>query len=271
MRDLLVHALRYQEREPAVAYAAALAARMHAALTAVHVPPGMPVLPAYDVGTVLVQYAEFLEEELRGAREAEPAFMAWASSLGVVHPRWLVSSGHVANVLQYVGNWHDLLVLGADPADPWGAPAGLAEIVLTSGLPCLVVPAGVQAGQGLCERIVIAWNASSEAIRALHAALPLLQRASAVTLLVGEPKPSDRPLPEFRLGDWLQRHDLAPERVRLDPTQDAGEAILREVAQRGADLVVMGAYGRTRLAEWVLGGVTRHMLRHSPVPVFMRH
>jgi hypothetical protein len=76
--------------------------------------------------------------------------------------------------LHYTGNWHDLLVLARDDADPWAAPAGLAATVLQVDLPCLVVPPGKE--QLALDCIAVAWNGSIEAIRALHGALPLLIR-----------------------------------------------------------------------------------------------
>lgn len=270
MRDVLVHVLDHTRHEPALTYAAALAARWRATLTAVNVPPGLPVPPMYDAAFALVEYAS-VQEELERARAAGPDVLAWASSLGVPHPRWVVSSGLPANVLRYMGHWHDLLVLGANPAEPWGTPGGLAELVLTAGVPCIVVPADCTADDPNCERVVIAWNGSAEAIRALHDALPLLERARRITVVAGEERKPDRPLPDFDLADWAARHQLEYELRRIAADADPAHVILSTAFAAEADLIVMGAYGRTRLAEWMLGGVTRELLHRSRVPLFMRH
>lgn len=271
MHDVLVHVRDYRVREPAAAYAATLAAHLRANLTAVHVPPAMPLLPGYDVSGVLAHYADFLEDEMAKARLAGPGFLAWAASMGAQHPRWTVSAGPLAGIVRYMAHWHDVLVLGADPGDPWGTPGALAELVLGARVPCIVVPSDAPAADARCARILVAWNGSAEAIRALHAALPLLQQAERITVLKGAPKASDRPLPEFDLDDWFARHALAPEGRTPVSDADAGRAILEAAYATEAQLIVMGAYGRTRLSEWVLGGVTRDLLRHSRVPLFMRH
>lgn len=271
MHDVLVHVRDYRVREPAAAYAATLAAHLRANLTAVHVPPAMPLLPSYDVSGVLAQYADFLDDEVAKARVAGQGFLAWAASMGAQHPRWTVSAGPLAGVVPYMAHWHDVLVLGADRDHAWGSPGALAELVLGAGVPCIVVPPDAPAADARCARILVAWNGSAEAIRALHAALPLLQQAEQVTVVSGTPKGGDRPLPEFDLADWFARHALVPERRALAPGSDPGRAILEAAYATRAQLIVMGAYGRTRLSEWVLGGVTRDLLRHSRVPLFMRH
>ena len=79
--------------------------------------------------------------------------------------------------------------------------------------------------------------------------------------------------PRFDLTRFLERHGVVAEWVELDETSSdsAGEALVQEALSVQADLLVMGAFGRSRLSEWVLGGTTRHMLMHSPMPVLMRH
>ncbi|RZA10531.1 MAG: universal stress protein, partial [Lysobacteraceae bacterium] len=186
MHDVLVHAVGYRERDPTAAYAVRLAASLRAWLTAVHVPPAMPVVPDYDMTPVIAEYAAWVERETRDATAAAPEFESWAASMGVPNARWVVADGQVAAVLRQAGRWHDLLVIGGGGKDAWESEAGVAELVLSSGLPCLVVPRTAADGELPHACIAVAWNGSAEAIGALHAALPLLRFAGRVVMLSGK-------------------------------------------------------------------------------------
>lgn len=270
--DLLVRAVRHVEWDPGVIFAARLAGQLRTGLTAnCVVQGGIPPVWEYDAGLLLAEYAAALEEQVAAASSVAPAFEAWAESMGAVYPRWLVTQGHVGDSLQYTGNWHDLLVLARDDADPWGSPAGLAAIVLQVDLPCLVVTAGKE--QLGLDCIAVAWNGSIEAIRALHDSLPLLRRAKRIVVLAGKRKTLLPPVlvPEFPLESWFRRHELAVEYDVLDDEADKGASIHDAARGAYADLLVMGAYGRSRFAERVLGGVTRYMLQQHDLPLLIRH
>lgn len=270
--DLLVRAARHAEWDPGVIFAARLAGQLRTGLTATYVVQGgIPPVWEYDSGLLLAEYAAAIEEQATAAKGAAPTFEAWAESMGAVFPQWLVTQGHVGDVLRYTGNWHDLLVLARDDADPWGAPAGLATIALQVDLPCLVVPPGKE--QLGLDCIAVAWNGSIEAIRALHGALPLLRRAKRIVVLKGRRKALLPPVlvPEFPLESWFRRHELAVEFELLDEEADKGASIHEAARAAYADLLVMGAYGRSRFAERVLGGVTRYMLQQDDLPLLIRH
>lgn len=270
--DLLVRASRYPDWEPGVVFATRLAGQLRTGLTAVHVVQGsIPPVWDYDASVILAEYVRAIDEQVSLARSAGPLFEAWAESMGAVFPQWLVTHGHVGDVLRYTGNWHDLIVLARDDEDPWGTPGALASITLQVGRPCLVVPPGQQELKLDC--IAIAWNGSIEAIRALHGSLPLLRRARRLVLLMGSHRAGvpQLPAPEFALEAWFKRHDLAVDFELLDEDADEGGPIHDAARAAYADLLVMGAYGRSRFAERVLGGVTRYMLQKSDLPLLMRH
>ena len=271
MHDILVHAVGYRDRDPAVMYAAHLAASQRATVTALYVPPAMPALPDYDVTSVVAAYAEWIQHEGLAAREAAPAFEAWAASLGAAHARWEVADGDVSVLLRHAGHWHDVLVLGVGGQDSWQSEAGAAQLVLTTGLPCIVVPQAAGGREAPNECIAVAWNGSIEAIGALHTALPLLQAAQRVVILSGTQRPAAAGLMRFDLDAWAEQHGVGIEYLMLDAGEDVGPALLEAEQEVAADLLVAGAYGRPRLAEWVLGGVTRHLLRHSTLPMLLRH
>jgi nucleotide-binding universal stress UspA family protein len=270
--DLLVRATRYSDWDPGVVFAARLAGQLRGSLTAMNVvQAGIPPVWEYNTGVLLAEYVAALEEQLAAARRAAPAFEAWAQSMGAAFPRWLVTAGHIGDALRYAGNWHDLVVLARDDADPWSNPAGLASIALHVDRPCLVVPPGRE--QLDLECIAVAWNNSIEAIRAIHGALPLLRRAKRIVMLMGKPKTAQSALglPEFEMEAWCRRHELAIEFQVLDDNADQGGPIHEAARAAYAGLLVMGAYGRTRFAERILGGVTRYMLRQADLPLLLRH
>lgn len=271
MHDVLVHAVGYRERDPTVAYAARMAASLRASLTAVYVPPVMPAAPDYDMASVVTEYAAWVAGETRDAAAAAPEFEAWATSLGVPHARWVVADGPVAVVLRHAGRWNDLLVMGGGGKDAWESEAGVAELVLATGLPCLVVPRVAADVELPHACIAVAWNGSAQAISALHAALPLLRFAGRVVMLSGKASVPAAGVVPFDLDGWAARHDLRIEYLMLDDSRDIGATLLDAAAEVSADLLVAGAYGRSRLAEWALGGVTRHLIRHSTVPLLLCH
>jgi nucleotide-binding universal stress UspA family protein len=144
---------------------------------------------------------------------------------------------------------------------------------MASHLPAIVVPANVREAKLDC--VALAWNGAPEAVRAIHAALPLLKRAARVVLLRGEQRNAFLDItwkPPFEIDTHLRRHGIAFDERNIGADDEhAGEAILEAAGKVDASLVVMGAYGRTRFSEWALGGATRHVLHHTRVPVFMRH
>jgi nucleotide-binding universal stress UspA family protein len=124
-------------------------------------------------------------------------------------------------------------------------------------------------------RAVIAWDGSREAARAAGDAVPLLQLAEDIVVLVVDPQQarsrfSDQPGAD--LTRYLTRHGI---RARLKPvtsgSRGIAEVILGQAGEEGTDLLVMGGYGHSRFREMMLGGVTRHMLEHTTVPVLFAH
>jgi nucleotide-binding universal stress UspA family protein len=122
---------------------------------------------------------------------------------------------------------------------------------------------------------MVAWNASREAARAIGDAMPLLERAKAVTVASVNARPDARGHgedPGADIGAHLARHGVRVDVTRLEARDiDVPNAILSHLADAGSDLLVMGCYGHSRLREMVLGGVTRTILREMTVPVLMAH
>lgn len=172
--------------------------------------------------------------------------------------------------------YSDLFVLATPSAA--GENAALAmrllEGVLFAGAaPALATPAEVNPDIKLGDRIAVAWDARREAARAAHSARPLLAEASSIDALTvkhfwgAEPY---GPVPGVAFTQWLSRHGVSPELRELEGS-DVADVILADLAERDRDVLVMGAYGHSRLREALFGGVTETLLKQSPVPLFMAH
>jgi nucleotide-binding universal stress UspA family protein len=170
----------------------------------------------------------------------------------------------------------DLIIAGQTDPDWEASPlADVAEhLALGSGRPVLVVPyVGRYAQVG--RNVVIAWKASRESARAVFDALPILQQAEQVQVLEIDERGGSRrggASVDSTIAIALARHGIKPT-VRTSTAGDisVGDEILSRLADMGADLLVMGAYGHSRMRELMFGGVTRHIARHMTVPTLFSH
>ncbi|KFI08506.1 universal stress protein [Massilia sp. BSC265] len=231
--------------------------------------PGVsePIVPAIPVDTGPAR---------KQCMAALAAFEAQARRLGVQTVETRLVEEEPGLALAQHGLCSDLVVVGQTRGGG-NAPAAWQDfpewVMLNSPVPVLVVPArGEFATVGT--RVAVAWNGSSEARRAIGTALPVLRKADKVHLVMVD---ADRKLieadagPGADMGLYLMRHGVNVE-VDVDITGgDTGAALVGASVDCGADLVVMGAYGRSRLREMLMGGATRAMLESMRVPVWMAH
>ncbi|ACA17674.1 UspA domain protein [Methylobacterium sp. 4-46] len=165
----------------------------------------------------------------------------------------------------------DLLVVGRHGAEDGDhGPLGVAPgpLLMEAGRPVLVVPPGPTRLRA--DRAVVAWKDAPEARRAVSAALPLLARASEVLVLGVEPEVEAKGLAD--VADFLVRHGVkASSRLIPESGIRPGEALLANAAAFRADLLVMGAYGHSRLREWLFGGATRTILQTTTTCCLMSH
>lgn len=211
------------------------------------------------------------------AAAAGAAFDAIArrEGLGSVEVRRL--NGDPVLGLATSARYADLLVLGQADAETVDGPEQRDfpdHALLAAGRPTLMIPyAGTFPVFG--EHAVVAWSATRESTRAVTDALPLLKRAKRVTVIVGDANPGyggHGAAPGSDIALYLARHGVKVE-VSLERTAglDVGSLLLSRISDLGADLLVMGAYGHSRLRELVMGGVTRTILKEMTVPVLMSH
>jgi nucleotide-binding universal stress UspA family protein len=183
--------------------------------------------------------------------------------------QWLRQTGDEAYWVREYGRAADLLVIG-HPADEQGVSIDTIEAALVgTGRPVLIVPAAPLVS--LPETIVIAWKAAPESARAVTAAMPLLSKAKRVLIVTVAEEEGLSDEEGARLMTSLAWHGLNASTRHLRPDRlGAADTLLAAAAEENA-LVVMGAYGHSRLREWIFGGFTEHVLRGAAVPVLMMH
>lgn len=272
-QDILVNVDNAKQAKPRLDVAAALATKHRAHLTGVYVRrvPRVPDFVRAQYGGVLNE----LQQEYLGKaqEEAQALFQRAVEAHGVTEHDWRTVDGDLIDVMATHTRYVDLAVVGqAEAADEERSLPD--HLVLDAGRPVLVVPS-VGEYPVLGERVVVAWDASREATRAVNDAMPILRQAKKVVVLTinAAPTPNghgEEPGADIAL--HLARHGVQVE-VQQEVARDmgVGEVLLSRLADDDADLLVMGAYGRSRMRELILGGATRHVLQHMTVPVLMSH
>lgn len=278
IKDLVVYVAAEDERRrsPATDYAISLAAKMQAHVTGV----APSYVPALSAGLEVQLPADFVaEQQARAdatALESLRRFEEEARRADVFCQHEALRGGPAdfADAFARRARTADCAVLPQDPRNGSRLIASLIEAVLfDSGRPALVVPY-IHRGEAKLDRIMIAWNGGRQAARAVHDAMPLLQRSKSikvVTVVTSRPQ-AENAVPGADLATHLARHGLNVEIETLDAREiGIAAAMLSYVADSGIDLVVMGAYAHSRLRHLVLGGATSGMLESMTVPAFMSH
>jgi nucleotide-binding universal stress UspA family protein len=257
--------------------AAALAYRCGAHLIGIH---GMSCNPAEHPSDSFARGKEAIDRVFARLRLAEEQkalavgrlFAALSQKQGVSAEFRMMRSPRADDDAVLNSLHCDLVVIGHP--DPPGLPKGWSpeRLLLASGVPVLIIPDGWES-ETIGNNILVGWNASREARRAMADAMPFLSTAQSVTVLVVDPaKRADKhgAEPGADIALYLARHG-----VQVDVEQTTsdgspiGEVILSRAVDRGMDLIVIGAYSHARWAEIIFGGVTRTLLTQMPVPVLV--
>ena len=270
--DILAHVRRLDGESLAASVAFALAQRLGAHVSGLYVAPfGSMAYSTLETVVFQVQEADQLYGEAIAQRGA------WEQRLAAnnVSGEWLVAQGEPVEAICHAARWCDLIVaerpqLQADAPVGWGT---VSRTVFGAGVPVVVVPPAAKTA-GIGGRIVVAWNHSREGARAVHGALPLLRLAQQVVVLDGSEQEGlvgARHLPSLDLNAYFARHGVTAEFRTFAAKSDYGAGILAAAHELSADLIVMGAWGHSRISELVLGGATRHLFQHSDLPLFVAH
>ncbi len=186
----------------------------------------------------------------------------------------IASAAGVGRTVAMQARFSDVAIVGM----PYREASAHEDSLVLEGLlfeadcPTIVVPEGAHAGPPDC--IVIGWNESAQAMRAVRAALPLLQAAKTVHIAIIDPPTTgpERSDPGGALAVYLSRHGVRSDiQVMTCQGYKVSERLSQHVTETGASMLVMGGYGHSRFREAVLGGATREMLQDSKVPVLMAH
>jgi nucleotide-binding universal stress UspA family protein len=275
-KTILLHVNDEQRVASLVDAASRLATRFEAHLIGLYVLPPVPTYGATSFGASMIRsgLAAFKQE----AERVQAAFEAACRGRPFVAEWRLVDPKHqgVAETVMDHGRSADL-VIASQRRREWDMSLVLDvpdRLVLETGRPVLVVPTAGRI-EDVGRRITLAWNGKRESARAAFDALPLLKAAQSVRVAWYNPQAEGGTagdLPTIEIAAALARHGVKCE-AKSSVASDikVGDAILSSLTDDSCDLLVMGAYGHSRMRELVFGGATRHILEHMTVPVLMSH
>jgi nucleotide-binding universal stress UspA family protein len=275
VKDIVVNLTGAAPQEFAADYAVSLARMFGAHIAGV----GFiyePVIPGTVLGGIPTDLIEAQREEnTKAAKAATGRFEAAATRAGLsAEVRILDASvAGAADLFGRIARRFDLAVVGqARPKEGATEELLIEGALFESGRPVVVVPF-VQTRAVTLERVLVCWDGSRPATRAIADALPFLQRAKAIDIVaVSGERGKGGELAGTNMARHLARHGLQVELKRVSAGNvDVPSAIRSHAAETGADFMVMGGYGHSRLREFILGGVTRTVLTSSTIPVLMSH
>ena len=275
IKDLVVNLTVGESRGPAGDYAVSVAEAFGAHVAAIAFAHD-PVVPPTLMGGIPADFIESQRAEAEAAASAAIARFEEAARRAGVSAESRLLAASIAEASDQFGRMarrFDLAVVGQ--AEPGKAMADelIGETALfEAGRPVLFVPYIEKAGLKL-GKMLVCWDGSRAAARAANDAMPFLARAGTIQVLVvaGERGKSDE-IPGADIGHHLARHGLKVDVKRIVATEsDVANTILSYAADTGADFIVMGGYGHSRLREFILGGVTRGILEAMTVPTLMSH
>lgn len=279
IRTILVHLDSAKQTQARVATAAELALRHEAHLIGV-APTGRVVVPMESAA--VLGLGAYEESAMRLFRDRAQAcvddFERQVRRLGVPRNESRVVIGDASTVMANAAKHADLTIVSRlDPGEVRAEQSAQMphDVLLQSGRPLLVLPYAGEWMLAPALRVLVGWNASREAARAMHDALPFMKSAANVEVAVFETRDDffidHGQVPGADIGLWLARHGVKVEVKHVPAKVAAGEALLSRAADIDADLIVAGGYGHSRLRQSILGGVTRTLLGSSTVPVLLSH
>lgn len=191
-----------------------------------------------------------------------------AADAGAIAFTWREVQGNFADQVVQAALLSDLVVFGPlSERDKPGLTEAFEAALLGTGRPVLLTAQAP--AKNLARRVVIGWNGSKCCAHSVIEALPYLEKAETVEILTIGNHPANE---SADLGEYLKFHHITAQQRIVDPgTRTVGEALLEAAAASGASMLVLGGYGHTRLREMFAGGVTRHVVSHADIPLFLVH
>jgi nucleotide-binding universal stress UspA family protein len=235
-----------------------------------------PVIPGTVMGGIPPEIIESQRSESnKKASTAVSRFEQAVKRTGVSGETRTISASisGAADQIGRIGRRFDLVIVG-QPERQKSLPDEVVDegVLFESGRPVIFVPF-IQKGGMKLDRIMVCWDGSRAAARAVADAMPFLKKAKQVEVVIVADKPGKKDeIPGADLGQHLARHGLKVDVKRItSPEIDVPSTILSYAADSSADMIVMGGYGHSRLREFILGGATRGLLEAMTVPVLMSH
>jgi nucleotide-binding universal stress UspA family protein len=275
VKDIIVN-LSVTKNDSAVAnYAASVAAALQAHLTGVAFVYD-PIVPISDGGYIPAEIIETQRADNEAAAEsAIKSFTAATERAGIsAEPLTLSASlAGAADRLARLARCFDLAIVGQGQSEMSTMEQIIGEAVLfDSGRPMIMVPY-IQKAPFKIENVMICWDGSRAAARAAADAIPILGKSGRVEIVVvTDERGKQYDIAGADIGQHLARHGFKVEVNRLPGGNiDVADVLLSHTADSGADFMVIGGYGHSRLREFVLGGVTRSIFQSMTVPVLLSH
>jgi len=274
-KDIVVNISGRGPRDFAADYATSIAATFGAHVAGISF-LYEPVIPDGTLGGIPVDLIELQREEnSKVANAAVSRFEAGVKKAGISAETRILDAtfGGAATLFAQIARRFDLAVVGQAQREGGASDELMVEGALfESGRPLVVVPYIQKRGLTL-ERVLACWDGGRTAARAIGDALPFLERAKAVDIvIVAEERKGGDEINGANMSEHLARHGVTANVKRIAKGDLAIEDVLLSyAADSGADFMVMGGYGHSRLREFILGGVTRGILGSMTVPVMMSH
>lgn len=268
MKSILLHVYEDTALQSRVEAACDLARAVDGHITCLHATPFEDYL-ATDPLVVAALSEEFSEKMKRRRQEVQQRVESELAREGVLWD-WIHVDSLMSDALVRFSPLADAIVVSqADGAVLRDEPRPVAGAIATAAkAPVLVVPQSSRRFDAQAPAL-IAWNASPEAAMAVKAAVPLLRLAASVSILaVRDRQPQ---YPSDSAARYLSRHGIEAELLQRPVGDGTSETLVATARELGSGLIVMGAYGHSRLRETLLGGVTREMLQTSPLPLLLAH
>ncbi|MEM7017236.1 MAG: universal stress protein [Pseudomonadota bacterium] len=271
IKSILAHVDDNAQESAALKTSIELARQHGADLSGFYVlPPLVASYPAAEMGNaVLDTLPEF---EWERARQAEQVFQQVMAEAGMTAD-WQSVESSALETLKTKACCSDLIVVGQDggPDDITPLRARIIDAaLLNTGRPVLTVPQSVNT---VGKRVMLAWKATREAARALSDSMSMLQQAQHVdVVMITAPEVEEKHLTAIDVCKHLKRHGIRAEFQRLNSgTPHISDLLLDHAAERETDMLILGAYGHSMLREMVLGGITKTLIKTSPVALFLSH
>jgi nucleotide-binding universal stress UspA family protein len=275
VKDIVVNLSVREDGGSVSDYAVSVAAALKAHVTGIAFVYD-PIVPVSGTGYIPAEVIETQQADNEAAaKTAIDRFAKAASRAGIAAEPLTLGASLAGAGEQFarIARRFDLSILGQAEPEMGAVEEVIAESTLFgSGLPMIVVPY-IQKAPLKLDNVMVCWDGSRPAARAISDAMPLLHKAGRVEIvMVTNERGKEHEIEGADMGQHLARHGLKVEVHRVAGGNiDVADALLSHAADSGADFMVMGGYGHSRLREFVLGGVTHSILRSMTVPVLMSH